>query len=59
VIPVLEGEDDALVTGSELVVGIESLVASFGARDRPRGVVHAANRDAATTSAIRRLFLTS
>jgi hypothetical protein len=33
VIPVLEGEEDALVTGSELVVGIETLVATFVARD--------------------------
>ena len=32
VITVMEGEEDALVTGSELVAGIETLVASFGAR---------------------------
>jgi hypothetical protein len=29
----MDGEEEALVTGSELLAGIETLVASFGARD--------------------------
>jgi hypothetical protein len=29
----MEGEEDVLVTGPELVAGIEALGASFGARD--------------------------